>query len=250
MSHLLIDLGNSRIKWALEHEGRMQYGDGLHYHNGDWRRQLKTHFASMDPPADVYISSVVDAATEIMLQELIDSLWQCAVVFVQSPKLGNGVSNAYIDAPALGSDRWMAMIAAFHKAKAAVCVVDCGTAVTLDVIDHKGRHCGGLIVPGLGLMQQSLTHNTSAIASDADLASEFNDELGVDTLGGIRAGSVHAVCGMIERVVQKMNHNLKTSLQCYITGGDAPKVLPYLNLRSHFEPYLVLQGLALVARAA
>ena len=251
MDHLLIDLGNTRLKWALDHEGRLEYGDALSHREPGWTDRLQNELANVKTPASVMVCSVADQATTTKLKSMIDALWQMPVTLITSPKLGNGVSSAYSDAAALGSDRWAAMIAAYNKAKTAVCVVDCGTAVTLDIIDHKGRHQGGLIIPGLGLMENALSVHTQVVPKTAPPSLSAGDkELGSDTPGCIQAGSVHAVCGLIERSVQQMNRRLKTSLECYITGGDARQVIPHLNLRAHFEPYLVLQGLALMARAA
>jgi type III pantothenate kinase len=248
MASLLIDLGNSRLKWGLERDGRLEVGDEIEYQHGDWDSALAPAFTELGTPDKVIIGSVAGAEANAGLEKWLQDRWAAPVLFVKSPELGHGVANAYQDPAALGIDRWAAMVGAYHKLRTAVCVVDCGTAVTVDVIDHKGKHLGGAIVPGLTLMYTALAQRTHALPPGGESPMLLDSRLGVDTVGCVSAGGVHAVAGMIERIVQQMNRRLKTSIDCVITGGDARKIMPHLNVRMQFEPHLVLQGLALIAR--
>ena len=104
-------------------------------------------------PDKIFVSCVGNRDIWQIFFEKAKSKWQVEAELMKTPQEGGGIYNAYSHAEKLGSDRWAVMVAAFEKKKGSVCVVSCGTAVTLDVVNTEGLHCGGLIIPGYGLMQ-------------------------------------------------------------------------------------------------
>lgn len=159
---------------------------------------------------------------------------------------GFGVINGYQQPELLGVDRWLALIAVRHHHPLPAVIVDFGTALTLDVLDGDGRHRGGLICPGLNLMYQSLGNGTAGIAIDGEKI-EGDSILGQSTRTAVRLGIHHAVLGMIERVMHKLQKEWP-QLHVILTGGDADEVALRLSAPVHRVPDLVLKGLAVVSQ--
>lgn len=158
-----------------------------------------------------------------------------------------GVSNGYSEPHKLGPDRWAALIAAHHAQLGATCIVDCGTALTIDVLTADGKHLGGLIMPGLNLMRSALFFHTHALPCKMNLETETDiASLARDTQAGIRSGTLYAVVATIERVIADIASDRKLRTRV-ITGGDAEHIAPRLAGHYRHEPDLVLQGLAIIA---
>jgi type III pantothenate kinase len=181
----------------------------------------------------------------------VNQHWQLSVEYVHPAASGFGVTNAYSEPQDLGVDRWLAIIAAYQRAKGAVCVIDCGTALTVDVVDGKGQHLGGLILPGLGMMRDSLLQRAEGIDYEPE-NEPFSDDavptlLANDTQGAVEAGSLYASIAFIERVVADLEREVGQAMQVLLTGGDAPDIEPLLARELDYSPRLVLEGLALMA---
>ena len=196
---LLVDIGNTRVKWALTSGGDLrQSGESIH----------------------------ADGA-------------------VTQPA-GCGVVNGYEDPRQMGVDRWLAMLAAHREFSCAVCVVDAGTAVTIDQVDADGRHLGGVIVPGLGLMRRALLGETGRIGES--VVNEAGSGTGRGVLGhstdeAIDGGGLAAICGLIEQCAAELAGRSRDNV-LVVTGGDAVRIVPHLRVAVESRPRLVLRGLA------
>jgi type III pantothenate kinase len=162
------------------------------------------------------------------------------VCIAQSQVDGFGVRNAYRQPEKLGVDRWLALVAARQDLQP-VCVVDCGTAITLDLLDGEGQHLGGLICPGLTLMKQALSDGTQALAFDG---REFALKPADFTEAAIDSGTLFAAIGLVEAVLARQPEGFKIIL----TGGDALRIAGGLKLRHQVDDALVLRGLALILK--
>jgi type III pantothenate kinase len=157
-----------------------------------------------------------------------------------------GVRSAYAQPEKLGVDRWLSVIAAYHRAAGAACVVDAGTALTLGVVDARGQHLGGLIAPGLGTQRRSLRKETQVRAQDGQDSLAW---LGTDTDMAVAWGTLHGVLGLIERVYAGIWREHE-GIVPILTGGEAEILRPYLDPAWQLAPDLVLEGLARVALEA
>ncbi|NUO73492.1 MAG: type III pantothenate kinase, partial [Frateuria sp.] len=150
---LLLDLGNTRLKWALERAGRWS-ADGA----AAWSEDLAllgATWQALPKPEAAFGASVVDDAREQTVAAQVRSLFGLEVTWLRTPASACGVRNAYPEPARLGVDRFLAMVAA-HAAGAGDCVlVGVGTALTLDALAADGQHLGGLIAPGPRLMKLS-----------------------------------------------------------------------------------------------
>jgi len=157
------------------------------------------------------------------------------------------VSNSYEDPGRLGSDRWAALIAAWQRYGSACLVVNCGTATTVDAISDKGEFLGGLILPGITLMQQSLTHNTAQLQAQAGRVQNFPR----NTEDAIHSGIVRATLGAIEHqfALLKSASAVKT-IACVLSGGAAEQIEMHLGMQSNRVDNLVLEGLKIIGDAS
>ena len=238
---LLIDSGNSRLKWALlDAEGHLTTFAIINQNLT--RTQLIAEWSAYLPPELVLISSVASNTLLSLLTEVITDLWpnvQISVVKTQAQAYG--VSNAYKEANRLGVDRWIALIAAHHYFPGAACIVDCGTAITIDVINADGTHQGGLISPGLVLMKKTLAQDTASLPY---APTSFPVGLANTTEAGIYNGTLYAAVGLIERVLRQQ----PTETKLIMTGGDAELIAAQLTIPLVIDANLVFKGLAIIAK--
>jgi type III pantothenate kinase len=235
---LLIDLGNTRLKWATCN--RLEITQKPAILNTDLNRNvLKQMWQTIDAPRHLAISCVGSNTLFDLVITVIVELWpEISISREKSQASRFGITNAYLEPEKLGVDRWLAMIAGYHTYHKAICIVSCGTAITLDIVDDKGKHQGGLISPGLRLMQESLAKNTENLElSDAG----YSFGLANYTAAAIHNGTLSAACGLIELTLS----NLHDSLQLVLTGGDAEIIAQNLSRPYIIDRELVLRGLAL-----
>ncbi len=248
---LLADIGNTRMKWSLWENGVHTRTGAVAHEPALFALNLDAQWRGLAAPERVLVSNVVGTKIADALYDWVQKRWQLHTEFAHSQKTGHGVTNAYVKPDRLGVDRWLAMIAARHALPGtAVCVIDCGTAITADIFDSSGLHRGGLITPGLTAMCSALTRDTSGIGAmrqDADVPEVW---LATDTQSGVLAGTRLTGAAFIDRVLTDAQRNLNTPVSGVITGGDAPVLMPLVRATLRHEPYLVLDGLAVFAGSA
>ncbi|MBK8162014.1 MAG: type III pantothenate kinase [Gammaproteobacteria bacterium] len=248
---LLVDAGNTRIKWAVLENGVLHSGGAILRRGGaDGVDLLSTPWAALTPPRRLLIANVAGAEFAASFGAWTQRAWGLDAEFVSAQAKGFGVTNGYTEPQRLGVDRWLALVAARRFVKGPVCVVDCGTALTIDVMEKNGEHLGGLIVPGLVLMRRALFDKTADIGpAMGNSPSRDIPQLAQDTRGGVMGGTLYAAASLIERVVRDADESVGGGMTCILTGGDAVTIRPLLSADFRFEPELVLQGLAIVAEA-
>jgi len=243
MSNLLVDLGNARLKWALSSRDTWQIGT-IDLQVRDLSPALDGDWAPLTPPQKVLISNVAGDARLQALQRWVVEHWSTSIHVVRAKAESLGVKNTYRDPGQLGADRWAAIIAARGITSTAACVVDCGTAVTLDALSAEGEFVGGVIFPGLNLLRDSLIRGTKEIrTTEGDDSNCFARA----TADGVAAGTVYGLAGAIERVLHEFQQRLGDPMQVFLTGGDAPRLEPRLGQSVTHVPDLVLRGLAHIA---
>jgi len=239
---LLVDVGNTRIKWA-SHDGRVL---------GDCRAQVYTVeqlpgllddcWREMPVPRQICVANVAGGEAARAITAYSHRHWRLEPVFAAVTPVAAGVSNAYRDITQLGIDRWLAVIAAWNKYHSPLLVAGCGTALTLDAVDAGGCHLGGLITPGLYLMQHCLRTGTRGIATEVVRTPSLG--LGDSTADCIANGAACAIVSVIERVAMELRQKIGVEPCRIITGGDAAAVNVLLKVPFILEPNLVLEGLS------
>ena len=239
---LLVDVGNNSVKWRLSNSVDMvkkRYpGDVTEDFFIDIWREL-------EKPEKVFVTCVAKSQVWQALEKSCMQLWNVKVKRVFSMQEGFGLINAYAQPADLGSDRWCAMIGALHDAGTDVVVIDCGSAITIDIVEKTGSHRGGYILPGIEMMKQDLGINTAQVNVSITSDEKLSLEPGHTTTGCVNAGVHLAAVKSIESVLNQQKKNYQDML-CYLTGGDAEVIADLLSMKCVMIPDLVLRGLAYV----
>lgn len=233
---ILIDAGNTRLKWAVVEDGKWRAQGSSDY--GDW----SALDAQLVKGMGCHIASVARTENEQQLAALLASR-ELAPVWLQAEAAFSDVNNGYLNPRQLGVDRWMGLIAARRRTREAVLVVSAGTAMTVDALSAAGEFLGGIIVTGSALMRQSLQEGTARVAGATGSWQAFPRS----TADAVTSGIVAALCGAIQRQYAHLAEAVGTPPRCLITGGDAGLLLPHLCLPAEHVPALVLEGIDCVA---
>jgi len=251
MAYLLIDIGNTFLKWgtysratpgarSLAHERTIASGrvllEEISMVTKEWRRQPL--------PDAVVISNVAGTAVANPVMRALE-VWPDApeAHWIVSRAEQCGVKNGYLNPAALGCDRWAALIGARALlGERAALVVVCGTATTMDLLTADGNFLGGGIMPGLGLMVRALHQNTATLP---DAQGDYID-YPRQTVDAIASGCMHAQAGAVERLffLHKRHH---PDLRCILSGGAARSLGPRLTIDFTYHEHLVLEGLYQIA---
>jgi type III pantothenate kinase len=245
---LLVDIGNSRVKWATLDGGRLGPQRAAAYSSWThdaWRREL---FAV--PGIDQVLAASVSAAPSAALEAAALAAIGSRASFVRTVREAGGVRNAYREPQLLGVDRWLAIIAGHATTRGVCCVADVGTAATFDAVTGGGEHLGGFIIPGPDLMVRSLHGGTADLAGHtAASGAGGGAPLADNTRDAIERGCCLAVAAMIDRGVADVESRLGSTARLLVTGGAAPLVARLLRSQVDVVPDLVLRGLEVLARA-
>jgi len=242
---LAIDIGNSRMKWALvgprgwRHQGVLANADIGSLALRDWH--------GLPAPLRVVGVNVAGEAARVRLEAQLGR-WRVMPEWLTASAAACGVQNRYARPSQLGADRWASLCAARRRALSgdlfppACVVVNAGTAVTVDALDADGVFRGGLILPGLRLMLQALSENTAALKVPPGEMRAFPD----NTADALYSGAMSAVCGAIEAMRRRVDPNAER-VRCYLAGGAAAEIAPHLNPPVEVVDNLVLEGVLALA---
>lgn len=244
---LLVDIGNSRLKWATARASELVDHRACAWRGRDLVETVIEELSARRPAEEVWICSVADYSDEQRLANWMQRQWGVPVQFARAESSRRGLLSAYADAGQMGADRWLAMLAVWLQTSAAFFLVDCGTAVTVDLVDDHGGHLGGMIAPGLTAMRTSLLEQTARIAA-VDGIPKYG--LGRDTAGCVAAGTSTAIIGLIERGLKNAIERLGRRPYCLITGGDGEVFGQHLGGQFEYDPHIVLKGLLAYAETA
>jgi type III pantothenate kinase len=238
---LLLDLGNTRLKWALQEQPGAWQAQGAVDWQTDVVAALDAAWAGLSRPATVVAASVVDGMREAQVTACVTRLFDQRPHWLRTPASACGVRNAYAEPERLGVDRFLAMVAAHADGHAPCVLAGAGTALTLDALAADGQHLGGLIAPGPRLMQQSLLDATARVRPERP--GEIL-ELADNTADAVASGCWQAAAALIERFAMRMAPRLGGSPMLLLGGGDAAVLLPLLSLPARLSHDGVLRGLA------
>ncbi len=243
---MLLDVGNTTARWAFTDGGGLT-GQGSFVHRGGELAALADQaWAGREAPNAMAVANVAGRSVQEAITHWAGEHWDLLPVFIRVAAGAAGVTNAYAIPGQLGVDRWAAMVAAWHEQQTAVLVIDCGSAITADVVDSGGRHHGGLIAPGVSMMRYSLSQDTANIdILPADQARAVT-LLSNGTEAAIRNGTIYMASAMIDRVAADVIDRFGDGMRVVITGGDAPLIQPLLGCQTIHDPDLVLKGVAIL----
>lgn len=240
-NELLIDQGNTRIKWLWAKDGVIDPGSAAH---GDFQAFAEFCREQAKPDA-VRFSSVAGAEMIGAISGFCQETWGIEPLRLESRAKQGGVTNAYRNAAKLGIDRWLAIVGAVQEYGKPVVIWDMGTASTLDAVNTAGRHLGGMIYPGPATMLRSLVQDTKL-----EVPMDFESSgiiswvgAGDDTDECILKGVLAAQVGTLNQFLRHVSLQMNRQPQLIATGGAAEKILPLLDFEYIHDPWLVFRGM-------
>lgn len=229
------------MKWGLWEGHLLSHGAASYGGKDGFDRAL----ATLAAPAEVAAISVAPHQ-ERRFAEFCESRWQLSPVWYSAVREGFGILSQYEPAESLGVDRFAALVGARRRwPHRALCVVDCGTAMTIDGVDAEGVFWGGVILPGVRAAGEALSRVAPSL-----LVTAWDEDVsvwGLTTQDAVRGGVVKGAAGAIERVFQEQCVRLMGSPLLILTGGDAPRLGPHLRCPYELVPHLTLEGVAVMA---
>jgi type III pantothenate kinase len=249
LSILLVDIGNTRIKWATWRDGRLGRLKARE-HAGWTQREFGRELfgARSGEPNRILVASVAGQRLNRAFRAAALRVVGVRPEFVASARTAAGVTTRYVEPWRLGVDRFMGAIGAHHYARGrAACVVNAGTTLTIDLVDAQGVHRGGAILPGFELMVESLFRNTDGIARRARGEAAGRGLFARSTRAAIDRGASYASAALVDRAVWEARRALATLPLVVLTGGAAARLAPLVRSRHAHVPDLVLRGVALQA---
>ena len=235
--NLLIDIGNSLVKYLYESDGHLSEVKLLRHEELD----------------QIFISSTFRKTTKIVFASVADNkvakeLLQLAkkaginIYQVTSERKRGTLINAYPEYHRLGVDRWLALVAAItHYPQKNCLIIDAGTATTLDLLSANGEHLGGWIIAGIELMQQSLLTKTAKIKGQN--LSVGNLSFASNTADNIKHGSLASTIGTIHLAIKQADNNLFSLDKVILTGGNAALIAQYVSVPIVVDEKFVFKGL-------
>ena len=246
--YLLVDAGNSSIKWNIYDSTLKQFllpRQSFLWRTDDLLSLLDQQWRGLNSIGAVLIANVAGHEVQETVQQWL-SRRQLQAKIINTESNAFGVRNAYKIPAQLGVDRWLAVLAAANSLPGQnICTVSCGTAITVDTVTAAGDHLGGLIIPGSRMMKKALlqhTHGVKIAPTEASW-SPFSDS----TSAAVNHGVLFAALGFIDRAIAAIESELDGEVTKMITGGDAQTIREHSRYTFMHEPQLVLKGLALYA---
>lgn len=233
---LVIDAGNSRIKWRLTDNGQI-VAEGTQL-TPKALEDATLNLSDIKTPNEIRIASVAGEKVVRWLEQQLLMQFNAPIRLAQVASTFGELSCAYEDPQSLGVDRWLAIAAAYYQYHEPLLVIDAGSAITMDIIGPGGQHIGGYIAPGLSLMHDALWKNTS----DVRVVGSGLEELwlpGKNTQQAVNRGCLLAAVSTIESLAAQF------PVRIVITGGDAKVLMQAMSLSAENHANLVLDGLIL-----
>lgn len=235
---LLIDMGNTRLKWQLREGGDTKLA-------GVGALESEDLFAGLDAVSQsIERIAVSTVASEVRRDELVRRLAQvtpASLEFYWAESLRNGLSCAYEQPRAMGADRWHALYAGWTRSRDSLLVIDAGSAITMDFVGKDGCHQGGYILPGKQMMLRSLRQDAARI--------HYDDAAGVALTPGDSTSRCvhHGLRWLWTALVDRIHLDIQARAidTVLVTGGDATELLE-CGLSASWAPALVLDGVGLI----
>ena len=247
---LAIDVGNTntvlgafdgtalRQQWRVE-TSRSRTCD-------EWGILIRQLFAAvgLDPGQvkSIAISSVVPPLV-FALEQMAQRYFGVKPLFV-GPGVKTGLPILYDNPHEVGADRVVNAVAAFHRWKRGLIVVDFGTATTFDAVSPRGEYLGGAIAPGIAISMEALFRHAAKLPR-VEFARPPH-VVGKNTVASMQSGLVFGYVGLVDGICERMQAELPFPALVVATGGLAPLLAGLSRAITEVDEHLTLDGLRLI----
>jgi len=251
MTFLAVDIGNTRLKWALYESP--QPGAAVHAQGAEFLENIDKladgEWARLPAPAHMLGCAVAADAIKGRVEAQMEEVWDVTAHWVVSSAAEAGLANGYDHPTRLGADRWVAMIGAWHHMLAQgsarpLVLAMVGTAVTVEAIDATGKFLGGMILPGHGIMLRALESGTAGLHVPTGDVREFP----TNTSDALTSGGTYAIAGAIGCMVEHVRKHCGQEPACIMTGGAGWKMAPHMLMGFELVESLIFDGLLEMAQ--
>lgn len=250
---LVIDIGNSRIKWALIKNKEFSFQGALSHQAKDSTVLLNKIWSSLPPVKKIIVANVGGEKWAKTIKAYVNRRCGKTVKFVKPQLKFGSIKNAYATPLLLGSDRWAQVIAASQFYPKAFCVLGCGTSITIDIVDKNGYLIGGCIAPGLNLMCESLVNRAAKLNRLKKDFFQPQKKYSIfleakTTRSNLIQGALMMSASFLKSSINLLQSKEGPAMHFLITGGDAEFLLPHLPACVEHHPHLSLQGINTLSR--
>ena len=240
---LLIDIGNTTTSISLWKNSKLSMTS-----NSDNNKLLVTLKKYLKKEIDeILLTSVISVKENKLIVDKLKKIFKCRVKQIKSSSNLLGVTNGYIQPAKLGDDRWATIVASYFLYRKPLIIVDCGTAISIDIVNAKGIHLGGYILGGFDGYSKSFknAYHLKNIKIKEDAVSQ-KKSFPNKTEDGITEGYLLMVISAIENTYNHIKKNQKTSPKLLISGGYGKIISKRLSVKNKYEPDLVLKSIGLI----
>jgi len=247
VKHLLIDAGNTFCKLVLYNEIDDTIGTISTFSYNNIEQELNDYFKTLEIKS-LIVSNVNNLNLDKIFAKLAKKIWGLEPKNIKADSCHSKLKSRYTTIKTLGCDRWAAMLGILYQYDTNFCVVDCGTAITIDIVVDS-CHQGGLIAPGLNTSFNSLNQDTAnlPIINDNQLSQKL-DIVATSTADCIAAGVLYQAVALIEKSVKNSRKNYDKEMLVFITGGNAQLISKLSELQYTVKQNLVLDGLKMAVK--
>lgn len=236
---LQLDVGNSSAKWRLLAAGRVRARGRYRPEDEESKEALLACAGQLE---QIWISSVAGRAAEQDLVELLAVRWPVTPWFASTPARTGDLRNSYREPSRMGVDRWLAMLGGRARCRDRLCVVDAGSALTIDIVAASGQHEGGYIIPGPALMERALLADTGKVRFAEEVG--YGLDPGTSTGEAVRHGIALAQTGALALALDRAGPEQPRLIFC---GGGGEVLRGLLDRGGDYAPDLVFEGLEIMA---
>jgi len=249
---LTVDIGNSRIKWALWRADKIVERGVVAYSVDNSTDSFDELFSKVEKPTHIFVVCVAGNELSRSFKEWSKQRWQLGVEFLETERQFNNIINAYKKPGQHGADRWAGVVASHQSCPGfSVCVISAGTATTFDLINKNGRHLGGYILPSYATMHKALLADTANVKSamkyewGRQLYGQFDvSSVPDNTNDAVNQGLHKLLQAGIREICQFAKQKMEAPMQIIISGGFAKIILSYPDMPDMIhQPDLIMQGL-------
>ena len=249
---LVIDVGNTNMVLGVYSGSRLLQDWRVHTERNTTEDEFNVLIHSLFAGDDIRLNDVDKTFISCVVPPMVTILDAfCKKYLGHAPQWVNakncaGMPILFKNPAEVGADRIVNAVAAFHKYKTSLIVVDFGTATTFDAISKKGEYLGGAISPGIGIASEALFRKASKLPR-VEIFTPPEAVIGKDTISGIQSGIIFGYAGLVDGIVQRMKTEMGTDPKVIATGGLAELLFDVSGTIEAVEPALTLEGLRVIA---